>query len=75
MTWLELYNFLHKRANTLSELGTVKWNEPILVHNAETGQEHEVDVWELSDPIEHDHDTRLTLVYNQLEYESNGGDV
>jgi hypothetical protein len=74
MTWLELYNFLHKRANTLSELGTVKWNEEIVVHNAATGEEDVVDIWELSDPIEHDHNTRLTLVYNQLEYETKGDD-
>ena len=74
MTWLELYNFLHKRANTLSELGTVKWNEEIVVHNAATWEEDVVDIWELSDPIEHDHNTRLTLVYNQLEYETKGDD-
>tara|TARA_B100000902_G_C26601498_1_gene570726 strand:- start:115 stop:342 length:228 start_codon:yes stop_codon:yes gene_type:complete len=74
MTWLELYNFLHKRANTLSELGTVKWNEEIVVHNAATGEEDVVDIWELSDPIEHNNNTRLTLVYNQLEYETKGDD-
>lgn len=74
MTWLQLYNLLYDRANTMSKLGTVKWNEEIFIHNAETGEEHTVDIWELSDPIEHDHNTRLTLVYNQLEYESKGDD-
>jgi hypothetical protein len=58
----------------MSKLGTVKWNDEIIIHNAETGEEHTVDIWELSDPIEHDHNTRLTLVYNQLEYESKGDD-
>lgn len=75
MTWLELYNFLHKRANTLSELGTVKWDAEVVAHNAATGEEDSVDIWELSDPIEHDHNTRLTLVYNQLEYETKGEDL
>ena len=74
MTWLQLYNLLYDRANTMSKLGTVKWNEEIVVHDASTGEENPVDIWELSDPIEHDHNTRLTLVYNQLEYESKGDD-
>jgi len=75
MTWLDLYNFLYKKANTLSELGSVEWNKPILVHDAETGKEHEVDIWELSNLIKQGQETRLTLVYNQLEYESNGDNV
>jgi len=72
MTWLELYNFLHERANKISKLGTVRWDDEIVVHDATTGEESVVDIWELSDPIDHDHDTRLTLVYNQFEYESEG---
>ena len=64
MTWLELHDFLNKRINSLAHIGTIKWDEPVLAHDAETGEEHELDIWELSDPIEHDHDTRLTLVYN-----------
>jgi len=72
MTWLELYNLLHERANKISQLGTVRWNEDIVVHDAATGEESVVDIWELSDPTNQDHNTRLTLVYNQLEYESEG---
>ena len=70
MTWLQLYNLLHDRANTMSKLGTVKWNDDIIVHNAETGEESTVDIWELSGGS--NNDSRLTLVYNQLEYESKG---
>lgn len=72
MTWLQLYNLLYDRANTMSKLGTVKWNDEIIIHNAETGEEHTVDIWELSEGS--NDDPRLTLVYNQLEYESKGGD-
>lgn len=70
MTWLQLYNLLYDRANTMSKLGTVKWNDDIIVHNAETGEESTVDIWELSEGS--NNDSRLTLVYNQLEYESKG---
>ncbi len=69
MTWLELYNFLHERANKISKLGTVKWDDEILIHNAATGEEEVVDIWELSVAAPSDRNTRLTLVYNQLEYE------
>jgi hypothetical protein len=54
----------------MSKLGTVKWNDDIIVHNAETGEESTVDIWELSEGS--NNDSRLTLVYNQLEYESKG---
>ena len=70
MTWLQLYNLLYDRANTMSKLGTVKWNDDIIVHNAETGEESTVDIWELSEGS--NNDSRLTLVYNHLEYESKG---
>jgi len=72
MTWLELYNLLYDRANTMSKLGTVRWNDEIIVHDASTGEENSVDIWELSESIEGDNESRLTLVYNQLEYESEG---
>ena len=41
MTWLELYNFLHSKANNVSNLDSKIWNENIIVHNRETGEEHE----------------------------------
>ena len=48
MTWLDLYNYLHAQANGLDNLGKFDWNSPVMVHDAETGEEikEELDVSE-----------------------------
>ena len=48
MTWLELYEFLHKKANNSNEIGTVDWNQRVMVHDSETGEENGCDVWEVT---------------------------
>lgn len=49
LTWLDLYNLLHKIANDIKTVGEFKWNEPVLVHNAETGDEYPCDTWIIDD--------------------------
>ena len=44
MTWLELYSFLHFKANDISNLDSKIWNQNIVVHNAETGDEYGCDI-------------------------------
>jgi len=43
MTWLELYNVLHRRANDIKNLDSDLWQQEVLCHNAETGEEMEVE--------------------------------
>lgn len=61
MTWLELYNFLHERANNIKSVGTFNWNEPVLVHDANTGDEFSCDTYYVSDDRS---DDRLVLITN-----------
>lgn len=62
MTWLDLYNILHQKANDVNNLDSELWNSPVMIHNAETGDEHVVDTWLISGDSEEP--KRLVLVYN-----------
>jgi hypothetical protein len=48
MTWLELYNFLHQQANDSKNFGHFEWNEPVIIHDAETGDEYGCDTYYVS---------------------------
>ncbi len=48
MTWLDLYNFLHSQANDLKNIGKINWQEPVMVHDANTGDETHCDTWVVS---------------------------
>jgi len=39
-TWLDLYNFLYKQANDINNLGKFDWNEPVIIYDADTGNEY-----------------------------------
>lgn len=56
MTWLDLYNYLHAQANGLDNLGKFDWNSPVVIHDAETGDEFLCDTYEF--------DNKLTLTIN-----------
>jgi hypothetical protein len=45
MSWLDLYNYLHAQANGLDHLGKFDWNSPVMVHDAETGEEYFCDTY------------------------------
>lgn len=45
MTWLDLYRYLNDQANKMENLGKLDWNSPIMVHDAETGQEYFCDTY------------------------------
>lgn len=68
MTWLDLYNTLHQKANDIKNLDSELWNRPVMIHNAETGDEHIVDTWLISDNTEEP--KRLVLVYNDTVWDN-----
>jgi hypothetical protein len=49
MTWLDLYNFLYDQAHDFKNLGKFDWSSPVVIHDAETGDEHFCDTWMISD--------------------------
>ena len=40
MTWLDLYNLLHKKANDIHNLDSALWSSQVTVHDAPTGLEN-----------------------------------
>ena len=56
MTWLDLYNFLHSQAHNFRNLGNFNWGAPVIVHDAETGDEYTCDTYTF--------DNKLTLTIN-----------
>lgn len=61
MTWLDLYNFLHERANSIQHIGKFPWNSCVVVHDAENGDEYFCDTYNISDSRG---DDRFVLVTN-----------
>jgi len=59
MTWLDLYNVLHEKANDVKNLDSDLWSRPVMVHNDETGDEYTCDTWNIDD--------RMVLVFNADE--------
>lgn len=49
ITWLELYQFLHEKANNVKNFGDFNWSEQVIIHNASTGDEHTCDTYLISD--------------------------
>ena len=56
MSWLDLYNFLYHQANDIRNLGKFDWNSAVVVHDANTGDEHYCDTYLFDD--------KLTLAIN-----------
>lgn len=53
MTWLDLYNFLHKNANDISKLNDMSrfWNQHVMIHNMETDDEYTCDTLMINDRL------------------------
>jgi hypothetical protein len=49
MTWLDLYTFLYNQANDSKNFGKMNWQEPVMVHDANTGDELNCYTWVVSD--------------------------
>jgi hypothetical protein len=49
MTWLELYTFLHKKANDIHNLDSKLWNSNVHIHDAVTGEEYNCDTFYVDD--------------------------
>lgn len=72
MTWLDLYNFLHRQANNIKNIGNLNWNEPVMIHDADTGDELSCDTYYVTDD---QGQNRLVLITNieKIFAENNNG--
>ena len=61
MKWIDLFQFLNERANDIRNLGSFDWQAPVIIHDAETGDEFNCDTYYLSDDRG---DDRLVLITN-----------
>ena len=61
MTWLDLYNFLYSQANDIKNFGKINWQEPVMIHDANTGDEVHCDTRIVSTD---DGEEKLVLVTN-----------
>jgi hypothetical protein len=51
MTWLDLYSYLYNQANNIENIGKFDWNTPVLIHDAETGNEYDCDTYIFDDKM------------------------
>tara|TARA_B100001778_G_C18194823_1_gene452927 strand:- start:3 stop:200 length:198 start_codon:yes stop_codon:yes gene_type:complete len=58
MKWLDLYKFMYNKANKLSNVGTINWQEDVEIYDCETGTTYKCDMLEL------DENKKLTLSIN-----------
>lgn len=49
MNWLDLYNYLYDQAHDMEKMGEFNWQEEIVLHDANTGEEKGVDIFRLGD--------------------------
>lgn len=61
MTWLDLYKFLNDQANNPKNFGSLNWTDPVMIHDAETGDEFNCDTYQITDSRGTD---RLVLTIN-----------
>jgi len=51
LTWLDLYNYLHKEANDINTVGQFDWQDKVIVYDAKTGDEYFTDTLYLEENI------------------------
>lgn len=49
MNWLDLYNFLHQRANDIKNLGKFDWQSKVQVYDNEHGGLYDADLIQMYD--------------------------
>ena len=64
MTWLDLYNYLSERANNINAVGTFDWDKPVLMHDANTGDEFSCDTYYVTDNRGSDRFVLITNIEN-----------
>ena len=66
MKWIELYTYLHEKANDIKNLDQDFWQNDVMVHDAETGHESQCDIYQITIG---ETDKHLVLVYNEEDWD------
>jgi len=61
LTWLDLFQFLNKQANEIENIGRFNWQDQVVIHDSNTGDEFTCDTYIISDNRGSD---RLVLAIN-----------
>jgi hypothetical protein len=61
MNWLDLYKFLHEQANSINNHGKFDWQSPVVIHDANTGDEYFCDTYDISTA---DNNSKFVLAIN-----------
>jgi len=72
LTWLELYDFLHKQDNELKNIGNFNWQSPVIIHDGTTGDEFECDTMYISDSRGTDRFVLMTNIESIFKENSSG---
>ena len=72
MTWLDLFRFLNERASDLPNLGKFDWSAPVIIYDAETGDEYNCDYYYLSDNRSNKERFVLITNFGQMMRQSKG---
>lgn len=59
--WIDLFQFLNQRANDINNLEKFDWQSPVIIHNAENGDEFNCDTYYINDSRG---DNRFVLAIN-----------
>ncbi len=49
LTWIDLFRFLNERASDNPNLDQFDWSAPVIIHDADTGDEYNCDTMYVSD--------------------------
>jgi hypothetical protein len=49
LTWIDLFRFLNERASDVRNFGKFDWSAPVIIHDAETGDEFNCDTMYITD--------------------------
>lgn len=72
MKWIDLFQFLNERANDIKNVGSFNWQAPVMIHDAETGDEFPCDTYYVSGDRGHE---RMVLITNMDKIFEEGKDI
>lgn len=49
LTWIDLFQFLNERASDVINVGKFDWSAPVIIHDADTGDEFDCDALYIND--------------------------
>ena len=64
MKWIDLFDFLHKQANELKNIGKFNWQDKVVVYDASSGHKYYCDTYRIKN-------NQVALVINLEKFGDN----